>query len=267
MTELDRDTRWAYGLSAPAWAAGPERVYRHLAAALLRASPAPPAGALLLDVGAGTGALADVASAKGARCVEVDVAAAMLAQPRPDRVRHGVAADGRRLPFADATFDAVTAGCSLSHVDDPATMLAEIRRVLRTGGVVLASTFPASGTSHPVRACVEEVLEEFGYRRAAWYRQLSSVREAQVDTAGALEGLARAAQFTQVTARAVTVDTGISAPEHLVDYRLGVAQHAEFLAGLDAGDRDSIRATAIARLGAAPPALIIDLLVLSAVAA
>jgi ubiquinone/menaquinone biosynthesis C-methylase UbiE len=266
MTELDRDTRWAYGMSAAAWAAGPERVYRHLAAALLRTSPAPPAGALLLDVGAGTGALGDVATGMGARCVEVDVATAMLAQPRPGRVRRGVAADGRRLPFGDATFDVVTAGCSLSHVDDPASMLAEIRRVLRTGGVVLASAFPASGTSHPVRACVEEVLAEFGYRRAPWYRQLSSVREAQVDTTGALEDLARAARFTRVTARTTTVDTGIRAPEHLVDYRLGVAQHAEFLAGLDAAGRRAIRTTAIARLGDEPPPLVIALLVLSAVA-
>lgn len=267
MTELDRDTRGAYGVSASAWAAGPERVYRHLAAALMRAAPIPVADALLLDVGAGTGVLADVATDMGAHCVEIDVAAAMLARPRPDRPRRAVAADGRRLPFADATFTAVTAGCSLSHVDDPDRMLREIRRVLRPGGAVLASTFPASGTSHPVRACVEGVLEEFGYRRAPWYRQLSSVREAQVDTAEALEGLARATRFTQVSARTVTVNTGIAAPEHLVDYRLGVAQHAEFLAGLDAAGRRTIRSTAIARLGDDPPPLVIDLLVLSAVAA
>ena len=267
MTELDRDTRWAYGVSASAWAAGPERVYRHLAAALMRAAPIPIADALLLDVGAGTGVLADVATGMGARCVEIDVAAAMLARPRPDRPRRGVAADGRRLPFGDATFDVVTAGCSLSHVDDPDRMLREIRRVLRPGGAVLASTFPASGTSHPVRACVEEVLAECGYRRAPWYRQLSSVREAQVDTAGALEELARAARFGRVTARTVTVDTGITASEHLVDYRLGVAQHAEFLAGLDAAGRRTIRATAIARLSDEPPPLVIALLVLSAMAA
>lgn len=266
MTELDRDTRWAYGVSASAWAAGPERVYRHLAAALMRAAPIPVADALLLDVGAGTGVLADVATAMGAHCVESDVAAAMLARPRPDRPRRAVAADGRRLPFADATFTAVTAGCSLSHVDDPDRMLREIRRVLRPGGAVLASTFPASGTSHPVRACVEGVLEEFGYRRAPWYRRLSTVHEAQVDTPEALTALAVTAQFTRVSARTVTVDTGIAAPEQLVDYRLGVAQHAEFLAGLDAAGRRAIRSTAIARLGDDPPPLVIDLLVLSAVA-
>ena len=43
------------------------------------------------------------------------------------------------LPFDDATFDLVTCQTLLIHVADPAVVIAEMRRVLRPGGVVLLS--------------------------------------------------------------------------------------------------------------------------------
>ena len=262
MTTFGRATRSAYDTAAAAWATGPERVYRHLAEVLLRAAPTSVDGALLLDVGAGTGVVGDAAWAVGATCVEVDVAVEMLAQRR-DRPRSGVAADGHRLPFRSATFDMVTAACSLSHLDEPAAMVSEARRVLRSGGVLLASAFPATPDPHPARACVEDVLVAHGYRRPSWYEHLRQTGERRVETPAALAQLGRAAGFA-VDVRAVAVDTGIAAPEALVDYRLGMAQHAEFLGTLDDATRRMLRATAIACLGDAPPPLVLDLLVLVA---
>jgi hypothetical protein len=55
-------------------------------------------------------------------------------------------------------------------------------------------------------------------------------------------------------------------PDALVDYRLGMAQHVEFLTTLDAATRRDVRAAAIARLGLSPPALTLGLLVLVALA-
>ena len=49
-------------------------------------------------------------------------------------------ADVRRLPFADATFAGVLSTSTLDHFDDPADIdvsLAELRRVLRPGGMLL----------------------------------------------------------------------------------------------------------------------------------
>lgn len=263
MTTFDRATRTAYDTAATAWVTGPERVYRHLAEALLRAGPTPLTGALLVDIGAGTGVVGDVATNLGARCVETDVAVQMLAHRR-NRARRAVAADGRRLPFRSATYDVVTAACSLSHLDEPAAMLHEVRRVLRPGGMLLASAFPATTDPHPVRACVEEALDEAGYRRPSWYAHLKETGERRVETPGALRDLGRAAAFDDVDVHEILVDTGISAPEALVDYRLGMAQHVEFLTTLDDDARRTVRTTAIARLGPSPPALVLGLLVLMA---
>ena len=62
-------------------------------------------------------------------------------------------ADATAMPFPDALFQAVTSTCVLCHVglgrygdamvpDGPARMLAEIRRVLRPGGVCLLQVGP-----------------------------------------------------------------------------------------------------------------------------
>jgi SAM-dependent methyltransferase len=51
-----------------------------------------------------------------------------------------VLADARSLPFADAFFDCAVANFVLYHVDDPATAIAELARVLKPDGVLVTST-------------------------------------------------------------------------------------------------------------------------------
>lgn len=53
------------------------------------------------------------------------------------------------LPFADATFDAIWCCDVLDRVFDPATVLRELRRVLKPGGRLLA-TVPAQGAVRQV---------------------------------------------------------------------------------------------------------------------
>jgi SAM-dependent methyltransferase len=66
--------------------------------------------------------------------VLLDISPTMLALgPRP-----AVRADGRRLPVADASFDAVAALYTLYHYEDPLVPISECRRVLRTGGLFVA---------------------------------------------------------------------------------------------------------------------------------
>jgi ubiquinone/menaquinone biosynthesis C-methylase UbiE len=54
-------------------------------------------------------------------------------------------ADAQTLPFADASYNAVVANHMLYHVPDRPRTLAELRRVLRPGGTLLAAT---NGPSH-----------------------------------------------------------------------------------------------------------------------
>jgi 2-polyprenyl-3-methyl-5-hydroxy-6-metoxy-1,4-benzoquinol methylase len=49
------------------------------------------------------------------------------------------------LPFADAFFDAVVAKDILEHLQKPWRMVAEIKRVMRPGGIILASVICERG--------------------------------------------------------------------------------------------------------------------------
>ncbi|MGE0865784.1 MAG: class I SAM-dependent methyltransferase [Vicinamibacterales bacterium] len=104
-------------------------------------------GESLLEVGVGTGLTLPLYPT-GPRIVGVDYSTDMLAQARRRLRRMGtpqmrlMRADAGRLPFADATFDAVYAPYMISVVPDPLGVARELRRVCRpTGRVVLLSHF------------------------------------------------------------------------------------------------------------------------------
>jgi len=67
------------------------------------------------------------------------------------------AGDGTRLPFADATFDAVTISFGLRNIVDPDAGLAEMRRVTRPGGRLVVCEF-SSPTWAPFRTVYLEYL-------------------------------------------------------------------------------------------------------------
>ncbi len=103
----------------------------------------------LLDVATGTADLA-LALARGrpeARVRGVDFAEAMLEVGRRKVARAGAqvaldVGDGTDLPYADASFDAVTIAFGLRNFADPDAGLREFRRVLRPGGRAVVLEFP-----------------------------------------------------------------------------------------------------------------------------
>jgi SAM-dependent methyltransferase len=108
---------------------------------------------VVLDCGCGEGTIAiGLAEAVPAgRVIGIDFSADSLAVARRYAASIGRAnlawavADGRRLPFDDASFEAVLCHSVLETLDDPAKVVAELRRVTKHGGVVGAASVEYGG--------------------------------------------------------------------------------------------------------------------------
>jgi SAM-dependent methyltransferase len=99
-------------------------------------------GTRLLDVACGPGHLAAAAAAKGAKAVGVDAAEGMVAVARAGYADiEFLRGDAERLPFGDASFDAVVAGFVVNHLPCPERALAEFARVVRPGGRVAVTVW------------------------------------------------------------------------------------------------------------------------------
>ena len=98
----------------------------------------------VLDVATGTGAVAsELLRRRGCKVVGLDQSAEMLAEARrrlPARVEL-VEGEADRLPFADASFDALTFTYLMRYVDDPGATLHELARVVRQGGTIAGLEF------------------------------------------------------------------------------------------------------------------------------
>ncbi|MHC5794794.1 class I SAM-dependent methyltransferase [Lacisediminihabitans sp. FW035] len=100
------------------------------------------AGTVLLDVACGTGLLLRLAAEREATVSGIDVSAAMLGiasgwLPGAD-LRLG---DLQTLPFADATFDVVTAVNAFPFAQDPVAAIADSARTLRPDGRLVIGMF------------------------------------------------------------------------------------------------------------------------------
>jgi 2-polyprenyl-3-methyl-5-hydroxy-6-metoxy-1,4-benzoquinol methylase len=96
----------------------------------------------VLDVGCGEGHFAAALMHTRAEVVAVDVAAEPLRRAlarHPDLDARLVQPEAP-LPLEDSSFDVVWAGETIEHVADTSRWLSELRRVLRSGGLLLLST-------------------------------------------------------------------------------------------------------------------------------
>src|SRR4029077_17129976 len=132
--DFDSYARRLWAGRADAYEHGFARLTVHAAGALLDAAGGG-AGTRGLDGGPGRGVGGGAGGARGARVTAVDAEPSMAEAaarnvPGLD-VRLAVLPD---LPLPDGAFDAVTGNFVINAVGDPAAALAELRRVLRSGG-------------------------------------------------------------------------------------------------------------------------------------
>lgn len=111
---------------------GQDARWRERVADALRGLPSAPR---VLDVGTGTGRLAEAIQARlGTPVVATDFTLPMLA--RAPRTLDRAAADALALPFANAEFDAVVSAFVVRNLADLERGIAEQVRVLRPGGLI-----------------------------------------------------------------------------------------------------------------------------------
>lgn len=124
-----------------------------------------PKGGDLLDLGCGTGLFMRHYLTGGGTAVGLDLSPEMVKAARiHNHLDNVVAGTADRLPFRDASFDAVSSILAFSYVPDPETMLAEAYRVLRPGGRIAICTL-----GHNVFTAVLPVIYRLG-EKAHWRR-------------------------------------------------------------------------------------------------
>ncbi len=116
--------------------------------------------ASVLDVATGPAGVAlEIAGRTSARVTGVDLTPQMLKagaanvarSPQAGRV-HLAVSRAEELPFADATFDALTFTYLLRYVADPAATVKELARVVKPGGIIANLEFhtPTGRAWHPL---------------------------------------------------------------------------------------------------------------------
>ena len=160
----------AYDAAAPAFdrhhplpAGATQAIRTAILAALDVASPR------LLDLGAGTGRIGEAFVAAGDDYVAVDLSLGMLREfarrGRPGLPLPRLAqADGRRLPFPDATFDAVMLIQVFGGMPGWRHVIAEARRVLRPRGALVTgrSVAPTDGIDAQMKRRLGALLVDLG---------------------------------------------------------------------------------------------------------
>ncbi|MFJ7775655.1 class I SAM-dependent methyltransferase [Streptomyces yangpuensis] len=163
MTLFDESERRIWEGSASAYAGSFAKLCAHPVERLLDVAGVE-AGASVLDVGTGTGTVAEAACTRGAKVSAVDADPGMIVmagQAVPAAEVQVAALPG--LPFADGEFDAVVGNFVLNHVGRPRQAVAELRRVTRPGGKV-AVTIWASPPA-PGQALIGRAIQAAGVPR------------------------------------------------------------------------------------------------------
>ena len=113
----------------------------------------------VLEIGCGNGQFTSLLAPHVDCAIDKNLREVKLCGRRSETYGHVTCMDARRLGFPDGTFATVFANCVIEHIPELPRVLAECRRVLRPGGMFIATV--------PLREMNRHLLFE-----SAWYARM-----------------------------------------------------------------------------------------------
>ena len=201
-------------------------------------------GERVLEVGCGTGSLtfALASNATLAKIVAIDYSPIFVeatAQRSTDPRIEVRQADACALPFQGGSFDRALALLVLHFVPEAEKAIAEMRRVVRPGGVVAAAVWDHLGGMPGMRMMVDTVaaLSEAGRRLRARYCFQPMMQPGEMKQAFVAQGLSNVAE-TQLMIRMDYRDFD----DYWGPIAAGEGPVGQYVAALEAGERERTEA-------------------------
>ncbi len=201
----------------------------------------PAAGAIVLDIGTGTGIVPRTLGARAGELAGVigcDRSAGMLSLARARMpTRRVVAAAATDLPFRQAIFDVATASFVLSHLPDYGAALREAHRVLKPSGIFAMTSWTPN--TDPYSEAWGRLLAE-GVSKDRLQEAVAQVlpSEGFFETAENVETALTEAGFSGVEVRTVSLECSFSLELYLADRELSSGgRFARHVLGHDGWDR------------------------------
>jgi len=139
-------------------------------------------GSRLLDVASGSGQLTLIAARHGVDATGVDVADNLVERARERARVEGLRAyfkeaDAEALPFADATFDAVTSFFGAMFAPRPKLVARELLRVCRPGGIIAMANWTPRGFIGRLFKTIAKFIAPSGMPEPVLWGDEATVRE------------------------------------------------------------------------------------------
>ncbi len=198
-------------------------------------------GESVLDVGSGTGAVAEaiLEARPKANVTGVDVAPDYIAAARQRATRRGVRfvlGDAQALDFSDATFDRALSMLALNFVPDPAKALAEQIRVTRPGGLIAAAIWDYGDGMQMLRAFWDEAVAADPAAKARDERHMPLCRHSQLSALWLAHGMLAVGERPLVIEQPFT-----SFDDYWTPFLGGQGPAGAYVAGLGTGARGALR--------------------------